>query len=149
MPKDKTRHLKDQGALNRRADSVKAPIFLENPFFDPQDLIQVKYEMLRAVAKEGLPIQRAAENFGLSRPTFYETRRTMEQEGLTGLVPKKTGPKTRHKLNAEVLASVQGALEKDPTLNAQALAKHIKRKFAIQVHPRSIERALAAQKKTD
>lgn len=149
MPKDKTRHLKDQGALNRRADSVKAPIFLENPFFDPQDLIQVKYEMLRAVEKEGQPIKHAAANFGLSRPTFYETRRTMEQEGLTGLIPKKTGPKTRHKLNAEVLAFVQDALDKDHTLNAQELAKRIKRKFRIQVHPRSIERALVAQKKTD
>ena len=147
MPKDKTRHLKDQGTLNRRADSVKAPSFLENPFFDPHDLIQVKYEMLRAVEKEGQPVKRAAEHFGLSRPTFYETKRAMEQEGLTGLIPKKTGPKNRHKLTSEVLDFVHDALEKDHTLKAQDLAKRIKRRFATQVHPRSIERALAAQKK--
>ena len=149
MPKDKAKHLKDQGTLNPRADAVKVPLFSENPFFDPQDLIQVKYEMLRAVAKEGQSIKRVAAHFGLSRPTFYATQRTLEQAGLSGLIPKKTGPKKRHKLTTEVMAFLQDELGKDHTLNAPALAKRIKKKFNTQVHPRSIERALAAQKKTD
>lgn len=149
MPKDKAKHLKDQGTLNPRAHAVKVPLFSENPFFDPQDLIQVKYEMLRAVAKEGQPVKRVAAHFGLSRPTFYATKLTLEQEGLSGLIPKKTGPKKRHKLTTQVMAFLQDELAKDNTLNALALAKRIKKKFSTQVHPRSIERALAAQKKTD
>ncbi|MCP4404328.1 MAG: helix-turn-helix domain-containing protein, partial [bacterium] len=71
MPKDKEKHLKDQGTLNPQAGAVKEPRFLENPFFDPQDLIQVKYEMLRTVAQDGQSVKSVAENFGVSRPTFY------------------------------------------------------------------------------
>jgi transposase len=146
--KDKPKHLKEHGVLNRQPKAVKARLFLENPFFDPRDLIQVKYEMLRAVEKDGLPVSQAADHFGLSRPTFYDAQRAMRTQGLTGLIPKKTGPKTRHKLTPEVLAFVHAERAKAPKINAQALAQRIKKQFSLTVHPRSIERALTAQKKT-
>src|SRR4051812_49751372 len=36
-----------QGTLNPRADDVRDPAFVDSEFFDPRDLVQVKYEMLR------------------------------------------------------------------------------------------------------
>jgi transposase len=146
--KDKHKHLKAQGSLNPHAKAVKAHLFVEHAFFDPRDLIQVKYEMLRSVEQDGQSVSQAALEFGVSRQTFYEAKRALQAQGLTGLIPKKTGPKTRHKLSAVVLAYIQDLLTKDPTLNAPALAIRIKKQFSISVHPRSIERALAAEKKT-
>ena len=50
----KTKHLEQQGALNRHPGGVRAPWFqAAGGFFDARDLVQVKYEMLRQVSIEG------------------------------------------------------------------------------------------------
>jgi hypothetical protein len=45
----KTQALRQQGVLNPRPDAVTDPLFQSGDFFDPQDMVQVKYEMLRHV----------------------------------------------------------------------------------------------------
>ena len=42
----KTRSLKQHGCLNPHAERVRDELFLSNAFFDPRDLVQVRYEML-------------------------------------------------------------------------------------------------------
>ena len=48
---DKTESLKKYGALNPHPEKVVEEMFSNAAleFFDPHDLVQVKYEMLRAV----------------------------------------------------------------------------------------------------
>jgi len=49
MPtKDAT--LKETGCFNSNHDNVTAGIFASNPFFDKRDIVQVKYEMIRAAS---------------------------------------------------------------------------------------------------
>ena len=67
----------------------------------------------------------------------------MDRDGLGGLVPAKPGPRRAHKLTDEVIAYVQQLREQDPGLGSARLADAIAEKFAIRVHPRSVERALA------
>ena len=50
--------LKRHGTLNPHPDAVTDPLFHTGDFFDPADLLQVKYEMLRRV--EGTRIQSAS-----------------------------------------------------------------------------------------
>jgi hypothetical protein len=45
--------LRHQGVLNPHPQKVADPLFLRGEFFDPRDLVQVKYEMLRRVRVEG------------------------------------------------------------------------------------------------
>jgi hypothetical protein len=97
-PKDHI--LKANGTLNPHARRVHDALFHETPFFDPRDLLQVKYEMLRRVRIDGWPVSRAAAAFGLSRPSFYQTQRAFERHGLGGLLPRKRGPKAGRKLTA-------------------------------------------------
>ena len=52
----KTDALKQHGCLNPRADAVRDELFLSNAFFDPRDLLQVKYEMLRRVREDAAPV---------------------------------------------------------------------------------------------
>jgi transposase len=67
----------------------------------------------------------------------------VDRDGLGGLVPAKPGPRRAHKLTDEVIAYVQQLREQDPGLGSARLADAIAEKFAIRVHRRSVERALA------
>lgn len=145
--KEKSRRLKEQGVLNKQPGKVKEPLFQSNSFFDPNDLAQVKYEMVRQVTHEGKSVSESSAAFGMSRPSFYQAKEVLESEGMLGLAPKKTGPKTRHKLTAEIMEFIKGSLASDSTLSSAKLVELVKKKFSMNVHRRSIDRALAVQKK--
>lgn len=135
------------GALNPHPQTVSDPLFQDSEFFDRDDLIQVKYEMLRRVQVDKQPVSQAASAFGLSRPTFYQTQAGFAENGLAGLLPHKRGPRNPHKLTAEVLSFTAQARAENPALRFEALAQAVRERFGVTVHPRSIERALARQEK--
>jgi len=143
----KTDALRRSGTLNPRAVKVQDPLFLGDRFFDPLDLAQVKYEMLRQVRNEAKPITQAAARFGLSRPAFYKAQQDFESEGLAGLLPKRRGPKRRHKLTPEILGFAGQVRAQDAAVSTADLLQCIQATFGVQVHRRSLERALAAAKK--
>ena len=135
------------GALNPRPDSVSDTLFQENPFFDPKDLLQVRYEMLRRHSVERVSIVDVATKFGVSRPTVYQAQAAFQQAGLSGLLPKHRGPKEGHKLSAEVIDYVVALRTAEPGLTTVACVQAVQEKFGITVHRRSLERALASKKK--
>ena len=139
--------LKENGTLNPHPEAVTDPLFQEEAFFDARDLLQVKYEMLRRVQKDGWPVVRAVEAFGFSRPSFYKALAIFEQEGVGGFAPKKRGPKTAHKMSNEIVAFVAEILEEEPKITPILLAQRIEQRFNLSVHPRSIERALMRREK--
>ncbi len=139
--------LQQQGTLNPRPKEVRDELFLQDEFFDPRDLVQVKYEMLRRVQTEGQSVTDASANFGFSRPSFYQALSAFEQDGLAGLVPHKRGPKQAHKLTQEVLTFIGEVRQKEPSVRLPDLVKLIQGRFGIQVHPRSIERSLLRHQK--
>jgi transposase len=143
----KAERLKALHLLNRHPERVRAAWFASGNFFDSQDLVQVKYEMLRHVSHEGASKADAAELFGFSRPAFYQAEAALAREGLPGLLPQRRGPKGAHKLTAEVMAFIERRQGEDPEVYARALAREIKKELNLSVHPRSIERALARKKK--
>jgi len=143
----KSRALQQEASLHPHPEQVTDELFLTQEFFDPRDLVQVKYEMLRRVQSEGQAVSQSAVNFGFSRPSFYQAQAAFEQGGLPGLMPRKRGPKTAHKLTAEVLAFVRQAQQEDPSLRPAALASLIKNRYGVSVHPRSVERALTRRQK--
>ena len=139
--------LRSHGALHPRPDTVQAPLFAAHEFFDPRDLVQVRYEMLRQVDVEGQPVARTADAFGVSHPTFYQTQTAFKQRGLAGLVPRKRGPHGAHKLDAAVMAFVATLRAEDPALSVRALLPRIHERFGLEVHARSLERALRRAEK--
>jgi transposase len=143
----KSRALQQEGSLHPHPEQVKDELFLTHEFFDPRDLVQVKYEMLRRVQSEGQAVSQSAARFGFSRPSFYQTQAAFQQGGLPALMPQKRGPKKAHKLTAEVLTFVRQAQQQDCSLRPTALALLVKSKYNITVHPRSIERALTRSQK--
>ena len=150
QPKDdKTESLRKYGALNPHPQRVTETVFSDSvlEFFDPRDLVQVKYEMLRVVDKEGRSVKKASKDFGFSRPAFYQAQSQFKEGGVTGLIKKRPGPKSAHKLTADILAFIEEKIEEGKPLRARKLAPLIREKFGKDVHPRSIERAVLGRKK--
>jgi transposase len=129
--------------LNARPEAVRDEQFASSEFFDARDVVQVKYEMVRRVRVDGAPVTQTAAAFGFSRPSYYEAAAVVDRDGLGGLVPAKPGPRRAHKLTDEVIAHAQRLRAADPGLGSAQLAAAIAEEFAITVHPRSVERALA------
>ena len=145
---EKRAALRRHHALNPRPQAVRDAAFSQgSPFFDPEDLVQVKYEMLRRVREEGERVTQASAAFGFSRPSFYAAQAAFREAGLPGLVPQRSGPKRAHKLSEPVLALLEQALAAEPSLTSAALAGLLEERLALKVHPRSIERALARRAK--
>jgi transposase len=139
--------LREQGSLHRHPAAVTDALFQQNPFFDPRDVVQVKYEMLRRVEIDQASVSSAAAAFGFSRPSFYQAKGAFAEQGLAGLLPRKRGPRHAHKLTAEVIAFLAERRSAESALSAAQLAQHVHRRFGLSIHPRSIERGLRDMKK--
>jgi transposase len=132
--------------LNPTPEKVRDPKFRETEFFDPRDIVQVRYEMLRRVSIENASVSAATGEYGVSRPAYYQTKASFDRAGVAGLVPQKRGPRGPHKLRGEALAFVQQQLVAGAPLRARELAKLVQQKFDLDIHPRTIERAVAGKK---
>jgi transposase len=143
----KRKALQEHGALNARVSEVKDALFQNSEFFDPQDLVLVKYEMLRRVRVEGASVTAAARAFGFSRVALYQAMAAFQKKGLPGLLPRRRGPKAANKLTEAVLEFIDHQLAADSNLHAPQLAMLLRKHLHLAVHPRSIERALARRAK--
>jgi transposase len=143
----KRQALQASGTFNARHDRVRHPLFEKADFFDPRDLLQLKYETLRALQEEGYSIARAAAEFGLSRPTIYQTQHHFQERGLEGLLPDKPGPKHPHKLTTEVRGYLRELMAAEPGLAGRELARRVRQRFKVKLHPRTIEKASKSEAK--
>ncbi len=145
MSDEKLALLRQSHTLHPHPDQVRDPLFTSgSPFFDPRDLVQVKYELLRRVWVDGYSVTHATSLFALSRPTFYAAQTSWEQAGIVGLLPEPTGPRHAHKLTEELIVQLQPLAK---TLSPPQLAQWLQEEHHLTVHPRSIERALARSAK--
>ena len=142
----KVKALLEDSALNPSPEKVSDPKFQEGDFFDPRDLVQVRYEMLRRVSVDNLSVMQVATEYGVSRPTYYQAKASFDDAGIAGLVPKKRGPRGPHKLRGDLLAFVEKRIVPGEPLRARDLARQIREEFSVEVHPRTIERALGGKK---
>ncbi len=145
--KSKRDVLKRHGTLNPHPNVVTDPLFETGDFFDRDDVVQVKYEMLRRVTVDKQSVTQSAAAFGFSRPTYYQAEADFQRDGLFGLLPEKRGPRRGHELTPEVLDFAIQLRASDPSLRPLDLAAAIQERFAVNAHPRSIERTLRRQKK--
>lgn len=142
----KVNALVEEGTLNPAPEKVGDPKFKQGEFFDPRDAVQVKYELLRRVLVEKASITDAAGEYGISRPTYYQVKAGFDRAGIVGLVPKKRGPHGPHKVRGEVLAFIEQRLVPGEPIRARELAALIRRELGLDVHPRTIERAVREKK---
>jgi transposase len=144
---ERKQRLKKEGSLHPNPDRVKADLLAKSSFFNANDLIQMKYEMLRSVTVDQQSVTEAANTFGLSRVAYYQAWKQYQSHGLAGLLPYKRGPKHPHKFTPEVRSFIDKqlvAIEGRPDWSL--LSKQIEDRFGTKVHPRSVERAVKQKK---
>lgn len=143
----RTQRLKREGTLHPNPDKVRTDLLEKSPFFDENDLMQMKYEMLRSVSVDQQPIADAAHKFGLSRVAYYRAQAQYQRNGLAGLLPRRRGPKHPHKFTPEVMSFIEeqlAATGQRPDWNL--LSKQIEDRFGINTHPGSVARAVKLKK---
>jgi transposase len=143
----KLESLRQNGTLNPHPQGVTDELFSSNEFFDARDVVQVKYEMLRRVEKDGQSITEAASKFGFSRPSFYQAQSGFKRSGLDGLAPHKRGPKKAHKLTGKILEFIRKVQQRDPSLGTMELVSRVEKRFDVIIHRRTLERGLARSQK--
>ena len=102
--------LLEEGTLNPAPEKVRDPKFQGSEFFDPHDAVQVKYEMLRRVSIDTASVTEVSDEYGISRPTYYQAKANFDAAGIAGLVPKRSGPRGPHKVHGKDLAFLQARL---------------------------------------
>jgi hypothetical protein len=139
--------LRDQGVLYPHPEAVKDEAFRSHEFFDPRDLVQVRYEMLRRHRVDGRPVTEVADTFGISRQAFYKTDSAFKTQGAPGLLPRRRGPKRAHKCTDEILDFVEQWRSTESAEVRETVVQAVQGRFGFTINPRSIERALARRKK--
>ena len=137
--------LRRQGALHPRPDAVHDQAFRQEEFFDPRDLVQVRYEMLRRHQVDGNAVTEVAVAFGVSRQSYYMTEAAFEEQGIAGLLPRRRGPRRAHKCTDEILDFVEQRRTELST--EKGVSEAVRRRFGVSIHPRSLARVLTRRKK--
>ncbi len=102
-PSSKPDRLRQAGLVNPHPERVRDPNFADSEFFDPRDILQVRYEMVRLLRLDKLTLAAVAERFGVSLPTCFRAAKAFTQHGLQGLLPQRRGPRGPHKITPEIL----------------------------------------------
>jgi len=139
----KREEMLQNGSYNHHAETVSNQLFRRFRFFDPHDIMQVKYEMLRAVAKDNCDISAAAEAFGFSRVSFYQAKKDFETNGIAGLMPKKRGPKGSRKVNE---SDIEFARSLIGTHTKAQIVTRLKEERGVEISKRTLERQLSDKK---
>lgn len=137
---DKDEMLRKNGTYNKRHGKVKCAQFLEDAFYDPKDLVQVKYEMLRDAEVTGRTVKEAAGDYGFSRAAYYTVKEGFGQQGMAALFPKKPGPKQPRKLTAELQGFVDEFRRLNPDAGTLEIADAIFEQKGVEIGRRTIER---------
>jgi len=134
--------LQKSNCFNRNNANVTAGIFSASPFFDCRDIVQVKYEMVRAVENAEGTVADISRSFGFSRKSYYQINEAFQAGGLQALVPKKTGPKKPTKLTPETSAFIESFLDNKPNAKSSEVSAALEAEIGVNIHPRTIYRHL-------
>ena len=134
--------LRRNNCFNSNHTNVRADIFRKAPFFDSRDIVQVKYEMVRAASNGEGSIAEISSAFGFSRKSYYQINEAYQSGGLYALIPKKKGPKGAHKLTAEAAAFISEFITNKPNAKPNEISNALESETGVNVHPRTIYRYL-------
>lgn len=135
--------LKANGTYNANYSKVTERKFLDNDFYDPMDLFQVKYEMLReALDNPSRSIGELAHGYGFSRAAFYKIKEAYQAKGTIALIPDKSGPKQAYKLTGEYQTFIDG----HPGSSSEELRLLLKKEKGLDISRRTIERYRSRKK---
>ena len=143
----KRKALRVSGTLNPHPEAVRSELF-QMEFFDPHDLAQVKYEMLRAHSVEEDPVAETCRQFGFSREGFYQIERAFHELGFCSFLPRKRGRKGPVKLKGEILDFALTQKKEHPDIDPGRLAALIQERYGLAVHRTTVLRGMKKKRRS-
>ena len=140
---NKEERLKESNTYNSKCDKVIAQNFLENEIMDSRDLLQVRYEMVRAIEYDNKPIKEICSDFGVSASTARRYVRNMKEGGLIALVPEQKGPSGPTKLTKDATDFIDSYLKNNPKASGGKIHKALENRFHPGISKRTVERYLS------
>ena len=135
---DRVRALVEADLVHSSPESVTSALFTApGDFFLAADKVQVKYEMLRAHAVDGVSATAAAAAHGYSRAAFYLVSGAFERAGMTGLLDERPGRRGPVKITPEILAFI---VQAPAGVSGADLAGQVAAQFDVELHRRTVER---------
>ena len=116
MTDTKKKFLEQEGLINPKPERVSHPLFETLNFFDPLDLPQVRYELIRAGRVENISVAQACKLFGFSREYFYKLERSFMARGYVGLLGSTMGRRPIIALNQEIVNFIVHRKMEQPTI---------------------------------
>ncbi len=136
----KAEFLQKEGLINPKPERVMYSLFKTHDFFDPLDLPQVRYEMLRIARVEETAVSEACRLFGFSREYFYRLERDFMSHGYAGLLGSPRGRRPLVALNQELVNFIIHRKMTDPHLTGEELRQELKRVYQVDCSRRTVER---------
>ena len=138
----KIEFLRKEGLVNPKPERVLHSLFQTHEFFDPFDLPQVRYEMLRIARVEQTTVTEACRLFGFSREYFYRLERDFMSHGYAGLLGSIRGRRPLIALNQELVNFIVHRKMTDPDLTGENLRKELKTTYRVECSRRTVERTV-------
>ena len=142
MGEEKLKFLEKEGLLNQKPDRISHSLFKTNDFFDPLDLLQVRYEMIRYVKVDGYSVAKACRIFGFSREYYYKLGRMFSERGFVGLLGAPSGRRPLIALNQELVNFIIHKKLEEPNLSGDNICKQIKKSYYVECSTRTVERII-------
>jgi hypothetical protein len=111
----------------------------EGGFFDPKDIVQVKYELLRLCQIEGSDVASACERFGFSRTTYYKVYEAFLNGGIPALMGRPRGRPGPIKLNEILLGYLIAEKARNPKLSASHMVTKVRNRYNVKLSERMIQ----------
>ena len=140
---DKQSHLKKSNTFNTKSDKITARLFADNELMDPQDLLQVRYELVRAIEYDKKPIKEICAEYGVSATTARRYIDDLRKGGLIALVPDPKGPSGPTKLTKEAAEFIENYLKENPRASGGKIHNALEAKLHLGVSKRTVERFLS------
>jgi hypothetical protein len=126
--------------LHRTPERVQDERFTQQPdFFDPKDIVQVKYELLRRCKVEGRDVASICLDFGFSRTTYYKVQQAFLGGGLPALMGQPRGRLKPIKVTDVVRGDLIAEKAKNPKLSAREMVLALKERYHVQLSERMIQ----------
>ncbi len=140
MTETKKKFLEQEGLLNPKPERVSHPLFETLDFFDPFDLPQIRYEMIRAGRVENISVADACKLFGFSREYFYKLERAFMARGYVALLGSTMGRRPIIALNQEVANFIVHRKIEEPKVSGESLRQEIRQFYNVDCSRRTVER---------
>jgi transposase len=140
MTEAKKKFLEQEGLLNPKPERLSHALFKTLDFFDPLDLPQVRYEMIRAARVEKISVTEACRLFGFSREYFYKLERNFMARGYVSVLGSTMGRRPLIALNQEIVNFLVHRKIDEPKLSGEDLRKEIRHLYNVDCSRRTVER---------